>query len=130
MMFWAATFHHHPFLVPLFQLFTTNSDIKKDKTTWFAGQLPHCHATVQLCLAPTEADCPYALQNQTLPQALNVFHAAKSVHILLQIKIPSFLSCLRLSYSFITHIFKFLDPNRPSTLKIDSDVCDSFVSPS
>jgi len=66
---------------------------KKDETTWLAGQLPTAMllcSSMKLCLASIEADCPCALQNQTNLQALNVFHAAKSVHILLQIKFHAF----------------------------------------
>lgn len=36
---------------------------------------------------------------------------------------------LKLLLIFITGIHKFLEPNRPLTLKMDSDVCNSFTGP-
>lgn len=61
--------------------------------------------------------------NQTLLQAVNVFYASKKYLFFITNKIPSFLCCLMLFYILITGIFKFLEPNRPSTPKMDGFWC-------
>jgi hypothetical protein len=108
----------------------TSADEKKMRPHGLQISYPTVMLLCSSCLALSEADYPCALWNQTVLWAMNVFYASKSVHILLQIKFHAFLSCMRLFYCFITHIFKFLEPNRSSTLKMDFEVSDSFVSPS
>jgi hypothetical protein len=79
-------------------------------------------------LAWSEVDCSCTLCNQTLRLAMNVIYASKKCSYFITNKIPCFLCCLTLFYISITGIFKFLEPNRPSTPKMDSDVCDGSVS--
>jgi hypothetical protein len=79
-MFWAATFHHHPFLVPLFQHFMTSSDEQKMRPHGL--QVSYCATeTDSHSAAQHQTDYHSAVQHQTLLQALKVFNAANTVHI-------------------------------------------------
>jgi len=65
-------------------------------------------------------------------QLFNLLHAAKSFHTLINITV-CFYAILGYILIFITGILlvchKLLEPNRYFTLKMESDIHDSFISP-
>jgi hypothetical protein len=107
--------------------------MNQDEIRWLAGQFPHC-PTIGLttfssnCLPICKVEYFCALSNKTLIQLPNIFYGSRN-YIFLQINFNAFYAFWNYFVFLILVIHKFFEPKGSFTLKMDSDVHNSFISP-
>lgn len=107
--------------------------MNQDEIRWLAGQSPHC-PTIGLtilsskCLPICKVDYFCAFWNKTLIQLFNIFYGSRN-YIFLKINFNAFYAYWGYLVFFVPVDCKFFEPKGSLTLKMDSDVHDSFISP-
>jgi len=108
--------------------------MNQDQVTWQVSQLPHCPPTahftlssVKLSLSLGEFAYFHAVWNETLLKSYTLVYASKKCLCFINNKLVLFIFLL--FYIFIKLFHKFLKPNKCTTIKTESCVCESLSVP-